>query len=72
MKPRPHGFLGHEKIARDSEIFDYIVELHEYLWRVVNVAVPGASGSLSSYLPQAIEILEKRSTDDVGTVGAKS
>ena len=59
MKERPAGFLNAKHLPHDSEIFDYIVELHEYLWRVVNVAIPHASGQLSSYLPEAIEILER-------------
>lgn len=41
-----------------SQIFDYIVELHELLWRVVNVVSPGASGQLDNYLPDAIDRLE--------------
>jgi hypothetical protein len=58
MKERSKGFLRNELIAHDSEQFDYIRELHDYLWRVVNVAVPGASGKLRDYLPAAIEKLE--------------
>jgi hypothetical protein len=58
MKRRPHGFLRDDAVPHDSEVFDYIVELHGYLWRVVNVAIPDASGCLGDYLPEAIEILE--------------
>jgi hypothetical protein len=59
MKERSAGFLRKELISHDSEQFDYIQELHEYLWRFVRVAHPGASGSLVDYLPSAIEMLEQ-------------
>ena len=63
MKERPKHFLSEDKIAQDEEIFDYIKELHDYLWQFVRVAIPSASGSLSEYIDVAIEILEeKRST----------
>lgn len=65
MKERPPGFLNARFVPHDSEVFDYIVELHEYLWRVVNAAIPGASGQLSDYIPRAIEILEQRSPQDI-------
>jgi hypothetical protein len=58
MKPRPDGFLSQKHIDHDSEVFDYIVELHEYLWRVARVAFPGASGHLTNYVDRAIEKLE--------------
>lgn len=35
MKNRPDGFLAEDKISHVSEIFDYVRELHLYLWRVV-------------------------------------
>jgi hypothetical protein len=60
MKERSKGFLRDELIAHDSEQFDYISELHDYLWRVVRIAIPGASGSLRNYLAAAIEMLETR------------
>lgn len=61
MKPRPHGFLHCSKLPHDSEIFDYIVELHELLWRVVRVISPGASGQLDNHLPDVIDRLEASS-----------
>ena len=59
MKERSVGFLRDELISHDSEQFDYIKELHDYLWRFVRVAHPGASGNLMDYLPSAIEMLEE-------------
>ena len=59
MKARPEGYLSNEVIAHDSEQFDYIKELHDYLWQFVRVAMPGASGSLSNFVDDALEILTK-------------
>lgn len=56
MKERPKGFLS--DISRSSEVFDYIVELHEYLWRVVRALEPGASGHLNEQVDHAIGLLE--------------
>lgn len=42
MRTRPEGFLSEEFIEHNSEQFDYIRELHEYLWRVVRAINPGA------------------------------
>ena len=58
MKVRPRGFLGEEYISHDGEIFDYIAELHAYLWRVVYVVLPVASGNLGNYLDIVMETLE--------------
>lgn len=58
MKDRPEGFLNPEIIARNSEQFDYIRELHEYLWRFVRIALPDASGNLSDFVDPALESLE--------------
>ena len=58
MKKRTKYFLSDENISHDSETFDYIVELHGYLWRFVSVAIPRASGSLRDYIDIAIEKLE--------------
>ncbi len=44
MKKRPDGFLGNNKIDHKSEPFDYISELHDYLWRFVRCTFPAASG----------------------------
>lgn len=57
MKTRPDGFLAEDKIERDNEIFDYIRELHGYLWDVVWIAFPDASGNLSDYIDDAINKL---------------
>lgn len=60
MKQRPIGFLSKDSIDQDSEQFDYIVELHEYLWRFVRAEFPGASGKLDNYVDSAIERSEGR------------
>ena len=58
MKERPKGFLSDAMISHDSEQFDYINELHNYLWRFVRLSIPGASGDLKKYLPVVLEMLE--------------
>jgi len=58
MKTRPKGFISDEHISHESEIFDYIGELHDYLWRFVRVAKPGASGSLSDFVDTVIDGFE--------------
>ena len=63
MKKRPDAFLASDKIAHDSEIFDYISELHTYLWKFVRIAIPGASGRLSNYVDEAIVMLERKNND---------
>ena len=60
MKQRPEGFLAENKIAHDCEIFDYIKELHEYLWRFVRVEMPSANGCLDDFLDYAVGIAEDR------------
>lgn len=60
MKPRTEGFLRKELISHESEHFDYIAELHEYLWRFVRVSTPGAGGRLEDYLDHTIENLEEK------------
>lgn len=59
MKKRPDGFLSKEEIAHDSEIFDYIRELHKYLWYFVRIFVPSASGELEDYIDIAVDEAEK-------------
>ena len=59
MKPRSKGFLRDELISHESEQFDYIAELHGYLWRFVRVFDPGAGGNLKDYLDKTIELAEK-------------
>ncbi len=58
MKNRPEGFLKAKFIAHHSEQFDYIEELHGYLWRFVRIAFPGASGDLSEFIDPALDKLE--------------
>ena len=58
MKDRPDGFLSNQLLNHDSEQFDYITELHSYLWRFVRVAFPGAGGDLHDRVDQAVEKLE--------------
>ena len=59
MKKRSKGFLAEELILHESEPFNYISELHDYLWRFVRTVLPGASGHLSKYLDVAIEQAER-------------
>lgn len=60
MKKREEGFLSEEKIDRNSEQFDYIRELHGYLWRFVRCELPAANGHLTDYLDIAINNAEYR------------
>ena len=57
MRKRPLYFLGPDKLDQDSEIFDYITELHDYLWDIVRAVKPGASGDFDYLSPE--EDLEK-------------
>ena len=61
MKERERGFLAPDKLPAD--VFDYVRELHELLWRVARVAYPGASGDLTDLIEGAIERLEKHRTE---------
>ena len=54
MKQRTPGFLSPAKIDQDGEIFDYIRELHEYLWRFTRAHIPQANGSLAHWLDDAV------------------
>ena len=45
-------------IDHESEPFDYIKELHEYLWRFVKAVNPGASGDLHNHIDATIEKIE--------------
>jgi len=58
MKSRTTGFLGQDKIDQSGEIFDYIKELHNYLWDFVRAAYPGASGNLDLFVDSALEKLK--------------
>jgi hypothetical protein len=59
MKERPYGFLAEDKIDSNSEIFDYIKELHNYLWNYVRRIIPGASGQLDDYIDKGLEVLDE-------------
>ena len=58
MKPRSPGFLSERYIDHDGEIFDYIRELHAYLWRFMHVTAQGASGDLEDYIDPTLAALE--------------
>lgn len=58
MKKRPRGFL--DPGLMPAEVFDYVRELHDLLWRVVRAQRPGASGDVSDLIEPAIEALERR------------
>jgi len=58
MKQRSKGFLSQDNIDQDGEQFDYIVELHRYLWQFIYVAFPNASGNLSDYVDKALVKLQ--------------
>jgi hypothetical protein len=59
MKSRPYGFLAQDKIDSDSEIFDYIRELHNYLWEYVRRIIPSASGCLGDYVDEGLKVLDE-------------
>ena len=59
MKKRSKGFLAEELILHESEPFNYISELHDYLWRFVRTVLPGASGRRCKYPDVAIEQAER-------------
>lgn len=63
MKERPSGFLANDKIPHDSEVFDYIKELHEYLWRFARIAMPGVCGRLELVVDRALDKLEEMPAD---------
>jgi hypothetical protein len=62
MKERPYTFLANNKIDHDSEIFDYISELHSYLWDFIRIAIPGASGTLDMYIDASLLVLKNSKT----------
>jgi CRISPR/Cas system-associated protein Cas10 (large subunit of type III CRISPR-Cas system) len=59
MKDRPYGFLAQDKIDQDSEIFDYIRELHNYLWDYIRRIIPSASGNLDEYIDKGLKVLDE-------------
>ena len=60
MKNRKFGFLSGNHINQKGEPFDYIKELHSYLWRFINVEFPNAAGSIEKYLDVTIEKMEAK------------
>lgn len=58
MIERPPGFLSEKHIDHDSEVFSYISELHNYLWKFVEIANPGASGHLNDHVDDALRRLQ--------------
>jgi len=58
MKKRPDRFLSEDEIDHSGVPFDYIKELHAYLWRVVRAARPGTNGILTNHVDSAVEKLE--------------
>ena len=60
MKTRRKGFLRDELISHESEQFDYIAELHDYLWRFIRCELPGSGGSIKDYIDIAIQQAEHR------------
>jgi hypothetical protein len=58
MKERSIGFLNEKNIDQNDEVFDYVQELHEYLWRFVRCEFPFAEGELKKWLDVAIEMRE--------------
>jgi len=55
MKPRPTGFLSQNHINHDSEIFDYIKELHSYMWILLRIIKPGCGGDLRNIIDKIIK-----------------
>jgi len=60
MKNRPRGFIAEDKIDHNGEIFDYIRELHNYLWRFIRAVNPSASGLLSDYVDEVLDDIESK------------
>ena len=58
MKNRPYGFLANDKIDQNGEIFDYIRELHNYLWKYIRRIIPSANGNLDDYIDLGLEVLD--------------
>jgi len=55
VKPRPAGFLANTILDHQDEVFDYICELHNYLWRFIRLRNPGASGNLADEIDRVLE-----------------
>lgn len=56
---RPCIFLDNGEVDKEGERLDYLNELHDYLWKFVRIALPGAQGQLSDHLDIALRELEK-------------
>lgn len=69
MKKRTDGFLAQDKIDQDGEAFDYIRELHDYLWKFIRCELPFANGKLDNYLDVALEKAEEATAPGKETVG---
>lgn len=68
MKERERGFLTPANMPED--VFDYIRELHDYFWRVVQaVNGPGCSGDLQDYIPGTVAKLEKQRSETAPILG---
>jgi len=68
MKTRTEGFIAEDKIDQNGEIFDYIRELHEYLWQYVRLFYPSASGSLSDWVDKASDEAEAIRKEERGRI----
>jgi len=68
MKKRPEGFISEEFISHYSEQFDYIRELHKYLWDFVYTVIPDANGNLSNFVDTALTVLQKRSMNETTVI----
>jgi len=69
MKIRPKGFLSDENVGHDSEVFDYVAELHSVLWEFVRYIIPGASGHLTPYIDKALAIIRAAELPDAPACG---
>ena len=65
MKKRKEGFLSNQNISHNSEQFDYIVELHEYLWAFVRAEMPSASGNLDDFVDDALKKSKARAISNI-------
>ncbi len=57
MKKRTPGFLSEENIPHNSEVFSYIQELHDYLWKFTRIAKPNVSGIIDNFVDSAVDEL---------------
>ena len=65
MKKRPYGFLQIKQIQRNpDEVFDYIVELHKYLWIFVCHVSPGIGGNLEACIDMTLNKLGEKQYQD--------